>query len=271
MFYGRLHPIRTTLALPVLLLSVGVIGLTAAAGRGGQTAAGKTPSPNKANSQSASPTSKVVNNPSTPGSSGQPTGKAGGAGSVKTRTARPASSVGARAQHNPAGGPLPANKTKGQTTFPPPKVVHHPSPPAKSGQPTGEAGGAGTEPLRTEPPVDVAAGRRDPFKAWVAPGSASHPTSESQPLPAGTRGLVISGLRLEGIVRLEPANALIAVVTNHTKRAYFLRVHDAVYNGVVSKITPEAIYFKQNTLDSRGRVATQEVEIKLGSAPGEGR
>jgi hypothetical protein len=82
---------------------------------------------------------------------------------------------------------------------------------------------------------------------------------------------VISGLRLEGIVRQEPASAMIAVVTNYTKRAYFLRVNDAVYNGVVSKITPEAVYFKENTLDSRGRVATHEVEIKLGSAPGEGR
>jgi hypothetical protein len=99
---------------------------------------------------------------------------------------------------------------------------------------------------------------------------ASHSASETGPLPAGTRGLVISGLRLEGVVRQDPAT-MIAVVTNYTKRAYFLRVNDAVYNGVVSKITPEGIYFKENTLDSRGRVATHEVEIKLGSAPGEGR
>jgi hypothetical protein len=72
-------------------------------------------------------------------------------------------------------------------------------------------------------------------------------------------------------VRQAPADDMIAVVTNYTKRAYFLRVNDAVHNGVVSKITPEAIYFKENTLDSRGRVATREVEVKLGSAPGEGR
>jgi hypothetical protein len=90
-------------------------------------------------------------------------------------------------------------------------------------------------------------------------------------LPPGIRGLVISELRLEGIVRQAPANTMIAVVTNYTKRAYFLRVNDTVYNGVVSKITPEAVYFKENTLDSSGRVATHEVELKLGSAPGEGR
>jgi hypothetical protein len=64
---------------------------------------------------------------------------------------------------------------------------------------------------------------------------------------------------------------MIAVVTNYTKRAYFLRVSDMVYNGVVSKIAPEAVYFKENTLDSSGRVATREVEIKMGSATGEGR
>jgi hypothetical protein len=90
-------------------------------------------------------------------------------------------------------------------------------------------------------------------------------------MPAGLRGLVISELRLEGVVRQKAANTMIAVVTNYTKRAYFLRVSDTVYNGVVSKITPEAVYFKENTLDSLGREATQEVEIKLGSAPGEGR
>jgi hypothetical protein len=82
---------------------------------------------------------------------------------------------------------------------------------------------------------------------------------------------VISGLRLEGIVRQQPADEMIAVVTNDTKRAYFLRVNDTVYNGVVSKITPAAIYFKENTLTAQGRVVTREVEIKLGSALGEGR
>jgi hypothetical protein len=121
--------------------------------------------------------------------------------------------------------------------------------------------------------LSAAAGRRDPFKARATAGPGSHAAAGgvSGALPAGIRGLVISELRLEGIVRQEPANTMIAVVTNYTKRAYFLRVNDAVYNGVVSKITPEALYFKENTLDSSGRVATHEVEIKLGSAPGEER
>ena len=72
-------------------------------------------------------------------------------------------------------------------------------------------------------------------------------------------------------MRQESTNNMIAVVTNYTKRAYFLRENDTVYNGVVSKITPDAVYFKENTLDSNGRVGTHEVVMKLGSAPGEGR
>jgi hypothetical protein len=104
-----------------------------------------------------------------------------------------------------------------------------------------------------------------------ATGGHSAAVGVAGSLPAGLRGLVISDLRVEGIVRLESVNNMIAVVTNYTKRAYFLRVNDTVYNGVVSKITPEAVYFKENTLDSSGRVATHEVAIKLGSAPGEGR
>jgi hypothetical protein len=64
---------------------------------------------------------------------------------------------------------------------------------------------------------------------------------------------------------------MIAVVTNETKRAYFLNEGDAVYNGVVSKITPDAVYFKENVLDSNGKVWTRDVMKRLGSAPGEGR
>jgi hypothetical protein len=104
-----------------------------------------------------------------------------------------------------------------------------------------------------------------------SPGGHSAAGRVSESLPAGIRGLVVSELRVEGIVRQESANNMIAVVTNYTKRAYFLRVNDTVYNGVVSKITPEAVYFTENTLDLSGRVATHEVAIKLGPAPGEGR
>jgi type II secretory pathway component PulC len=90
-------------------------------------------------------------------------------------------------------------------------------------------------------------------------------------LPPGARGLLISQLKLEGVVREQTANKMIAVVTNETKRAYFLTENESVYNGVVSKITPDAVYFTENVLGPNGRVSTREVVKRLGPASGEGR
>ena len=118
-------------------------------------------------------------------------------------------------------------------------------------------------------------GKRDPFKLPPPPsvkatGSVREGAAGGQ-LPPGNRGLVISQLRLEGVVRENTSQRMIAVVTNETKRAYFLSENDAVYNGVVSKITPDAVYFNENDLDESGRVSTREVIKRLGVAPGEGR
>jgi hypothetical protein len=64
---------------------------------------------------------------------------------------------------------------------------------------------------------------------------------------------------------------MLAVVINPANRAYFLRQNDAVYNGVVSKITPDSVQFRENYLDPNGRVQTREVVKRLGQAPGERR
>ncbi len=122
----------------------------------------------------------------------------------------------------------------------------------------------------------LAAGKRDPFKLPEAAGGKGGAenileSAAGGVLPPGVRGLLISQLTFKGWVREQTANKLIAVVTNETKRAYFLTENESVYNGVVSKITPDAVYFKENVLDSDGRVTTREVVKRLGSAPGEGR
>jgi len=88
------------------------------------------------------------------------------------------------------------------------------------------------------------------------------------PLPPGPRGLVISQLRVEGIVRLDTNNTMIAVVDNDRNRAYFLRENDAVYNGIVSKITPDSVIFRENALDQSGKVTVREVVKRLGQGPG---
>ena len=183
-----------------------------------------------------------------------------------------------RAGQTPATTPPSPNTVEMQTPSLSTKVALDQARARASGKPSKEAPAKaeGAESPRTTITslLPTAAGRRDPFKPWMTPSPSGHSSAAvrvSESLPAGRRGLVISELRVEGIVHLESANNMIAVVTNYTKRAYFLRVNDTVYNGVVSKITPEAVYFKENTLDSSGRVATHEVAIKLGSAPGEGR
>jgi hypothetical protein len=119
-------------------------------------------------------------------------------------------------------------------------------------------------------------GKRDPFKLPDPPGGKIGAANlvagvPGGILPPGARGLVISQLKLEGIVREMGAPKMIAVVTNESKRAYFLTENEAVYNGVVSKITPDSIYFNENVLDINGRVITREVIKRLVSAPGEGR
>ncbi len=91
------------------------------------------------------------------------------------------------------------------------------------------------------------------------------------PLPPGTRGLVIGQLRLEGIVRLDTTNTMIAVVDNNTNRAYFLRENDAVYDGVVSKITPDSVTFKQNYSEPGGPSGVRDVVKRMSPGPGEGR
>ena len=113
-------------------------------------------------------------------------------------------------------------------------------------------------------------GKRDPFKLPPAPREAKEEGFRG-PLPPGKRGLVIGQLKLKGIVHELADQTMIAVVTNQANRAYFLRVHDEVYNGVVREITANSIRFKENQLGNNGRLETREIVLKLGSPSGEGR
>lgn len=113
--------------------------------------------------------------------------------------------------------------------------------------------------------VQALAGKRDPFKLPPPPRKGGERGALVGPLPPGSRGLVIGQLRLKGIVREDADNNMIAVVMNGTNLAYFLRVHEEVYNGVVTKITPDAIYFAENSSRAGGRGGPREVVLKLGS------
>jgi len=115
------------------------------------------------------------------------------------------------------------------------------------------------------PPIQ---GRRDPFKMPGPPVATAEGEVPLGPLPPGTRGLVIGRLRLEGIVRLDTTSTMIAVVDTNANRAYFLRENDAVYNGVVAKITPDSVTFRENALDQSGKVYSRDVVLRLGQGPG---
>lgn len=119
--------------------------------------------------------------------------------------------------------------------------------------------------------VNALAGKRDPFKVPPPPKVGGGAGDPDGPLPPGVRGLVIGHLRLEGIVREEDTHTMIAVVANRENLAYFLRLHEDVYNGVVSRITRDAIYFQQKRRDAGGRVEAREVVLRLGSSRQEGR
>jgi len=148
--------------------------------------------------------------------------------------------------------------------------------PAKPGRKAGAkrpAGGQKAAVVHERAPL--AAGRRDPFrepKGGVA-GMVVNEWEEvgSEPLPPGPRGLLVSQLKLEGIVREDLTNTMIAIVGTNTNYTYFLRQNDQIYRGVVSKITTDAIYFAMNYHDPLGNVQAHEVVARLGSAPGEGK
>ncbi|HET7212367.1 MAG TPA: hypothetical protein VFL79_02165 [Terriglobia bacterium] len=115
------------------------------------------------------------------------------------------------------------------------------------------------------------AGKRDPFKLPPPPQAKVGEEEIDGPLPPGVRGLVIGHLRLKGIVREEDNKTMIAVVANRANLAYFLHINEDVYNGVVSRITPDAIYFQQKRPGAGGQIAARELVLRLGSGPQEAR
>jgi hypothetical protein len=119
--------------------------------------------------------------------------------------------------------------------------------------------------------VSAVAGKRDPFRVPLPPQMNGGGDPIDGPMPPGARGLVIGLLRLKGIVRDEASKTMIAVVVNRANLAYFLHIHEDVYNGVVSRITPDAIYFQQKSLDSGGRIEAREVVLRLGPERQEAR
>jgi len=166
---------------------------------------------------------------------------------------------------NAKPAPAPATKATAKTT------PHAQAGARRAAKPAAATQAASARKEKALPPI---AGRRDPFKVPVVmtgggeAGAAAGPIGS---LPPGNRGLLVSQLQVEGILRLDTTHTMIAVVIDSRKLAYFLKTDDVLYDGVVSKITPDAVYFNENRLDPNGRVMTVEVVKRLSPAPGEGK
>ncbi|HET7102429.1 MAG TPA: hypothetical protein VFJ52_14835 [Terriglobia bacterium] len=120
------------------------------------------------------------------------------------------------------------------------------------------------------------AGKRDPFK--LPPPPAPHstgkkdtgPESLRRHLPPGPRGLVISELKLQGIVSQQNDAERIAIVSNGVGGAYFLRKNEELYDGTVMRITPRAVYFRERVQLPRGG-ETFRVVVRQLNLTGEGQ
>jgi hypothetical protein len=140
------------------------------------------------------------------------------------------------------------------------------------------AGGSpGSRPAGIVPPIARAAvplseGGRDPFLLPPPPPRSvgAHKRQLPLSLPPGRRGLIISQLILKGVLADDSTKSMIAVVTNGSNRAYFLRVGDELYDGVVTGIAPAAVYFEEETPGTRGlvsRTVVKWMDYQLRGAP----
>jgi hypothetical protein len=156
-----------------------------------------------------------------------------------------------------------ALKRPSQTAPAPVEPGEKPLPPAADSKPTSAA--------NPTPEPGAFSGLRDPFRAPAPPqpgeigGKAGEPAAPRRP---GLGGLLVRELRLEGTVREENTQTMIAVVTNETHLAYFLRENQELSDGVVGRITPGAVYLRERIREPNQAVKWREVVLKLESDSG---
>src|SRR5580704_5843405 len=97
--------------------------------------------------------------------------------------------------------------------------------------------------------TNLGATRHDPFESLLARGQAK-PEMRGD-APAGIPGLVVSSLRLNGVVK--SSQGLIAVVTNSMGRTYFLHDGAQLYDGRVEKISVDGVSFVEVVRDAFGK------------------
>jgi len=107
--------------------------------------------------------------------------------------------------------------------------------------------------------------RRDPFDPLI--GKTKDNGSGPENLPPGKAGLMISTLRVDGVIR--GPGGMIAVISNPEQHVYFVHQGDQLYDGQVGNITMEAVSFHQNGKDPFGTPIERDVTKQLYPTPGE--
>lgn len=110
----------------------------------------------------------------------------------------------------------------------------------------------------------VPASRRDPFQPLI---SKSESKGVPENLPPGPGGLMVSTLRLDGIV--SAPSGMIAVVSNPQQRVYFIREGANLYDGTVERITLETVTFRERGKDPFGKAVDRQVVKRLYPRAGE--
>ena len=205
----------------------------------------------------ATPGLRAQVNPSTPGKVKSALGDAGKPAPQAAKPAAPAPAApkpapqAAKPAGKPAGKPAakPAAKARAKKPAAKPavKAVERPSTP-------------GTAPAAAESEIKQA--RRDPFESLIGRQNKTPPN-----LPPGIRGLQVSTLRLDGLVK--GPNGFIAVVSNPQARTYFLREGDHLYDGSVEKISMDGVSFHEEGKDAFGKPVEHQVNKRIYSSPGE--
>jgi hypothetical protein len=232
--------------------------------------------PSGQSSETQTPAAKAPAKKSSKSGTPQPAKKAAGAAQ------QPAKGAGTSAQTQAGKGPAKANAQPAQ------KAAS--AQPAKKGAGTSQAtkkqagpATAGTAKSKTKkkaapkpkktsgkagavkqaPKQEPKVARRDPFESLIGRDRGG----DSGPKLPGKAGLVISSLRLDGVVRY--VDGMIAVVTNAQSRTYFLREGDQLYDGQVAKITMDGVTFHEVGKDAFGKPVEREVNKRMYPSPGE--
>jgi hypothetical protein len=239
---------------------------------GANTPSAAAPSPQQPQTSNPAPSTNSAIKPA--GSATGPAANATAIGTVKpagNSAAKPASggtlaSRGAPRGTGVARRPTPGLGSKGPSSVAPNSAVKPPQPKpvsaANSDVPSSVLGPS-VKPVA----VRETSTRRDPFAPLLGKDIGGGGGGSAPNLPPGKPGLLISSLRIDGIV--SGPNGMIAIVSNVQDRVYFLREGDRLFDGQVEHITMDGISFHQSGKDPFGNAVEREVAKRLNSTPGE--